>query len=391
MKKQILALSVAAIFSGISVAQAEVTLFDYQEATSNYEEAYINGSFNASKDRDDAQTQYNFTVDTTYDRTISTPNRDLNFGGDIKGTVSRSGAEDADSVDSYTASASVTADNYFQPNSNGAFWYGEANVENRDDYDNIASEATVGLGYGRTVNATPMAKVIRLMDELASRGLLNSRPSKAAHQELAKIVDRENEYYARYRNMQDNEAELRWIGDMEKVLRESGALKKGNASGIALTMRQVMLEDGFLTRRIGWKVRGGVGYVFSTPYDNDGSDSNPKLDLGAEYHMPLSKYTQFSNEAKFTTVLDDGDDNYIFNNTMAYGYEIDDYLTWRNTWELGYEDSTEITRNRLTSGVLYELNNTLDLGADVTVVNDSGSANDGTDTSFNTSLRYRLR
>ena len=126
MKKQILATLVASALMG--VAQAEVTLYDYEEGTSAFEEAYVNGSLDVSKNRGDGQSAYNLYLDANYDRTISTPDRDLSFGGYVSGTVNRSSTKDADSTDTYTANASVTADNYFQPGSNGAFWYGSASA-----------------------------------------------------------------------------------------------------------------------------------------------------------------------------------------------------------------------------------------------------------------------
>ncbi|MEZ5476128.1 MAG: hypothetical protein R3E95_01085 [Thiolinea sp.] len=157
MKKSILTLSVLSALAGLSVAQAEVTLFDYTEGSSSYEEAYVSGDMNVTKNRGDAQSAYNLNLNANYDRTISTPDRDLNYRGDVSGFVARGSNAGDKKTDGYTASASVTADNYFQPGSNGAFWYGSASVAAVDTFDDLATTASVGVGYGRVTNVTPMA------------------------------------------------------------------------------------------------------------------------------------------------------------------------------------------------------------------------------------------
>ncbi|PID50491.1 MAG: hypothetical protein CR991_01280 [Proteobacteria bacterium] len=387
MKKQMLVLSIAAALSGISVAQAEVTLFDYQEASSAYEEAYVTGSLNAGKSRDDAQTQYNLNVNAFYDRTISTPDRDFDYGGYLQGTVSRAGTKDAEKNDSYDVGANAAVFNYFQPGSNGAFWYGSVEAQDTDKFDKLKSSATVGLGYGRVVNATPMAKAMRIVEELAQRNLLAAKPSKSVYQELAKLISREDEYFSRYRNLPDNEYEARWLGDMEAVLLNAGVLKKSGAIS-TLSMRDVLFDENIFTRKIGWRVRAGVGYQFSDGYDGDNGD--PSLEVVGEYHMPVGRYAQFSDEATLSTTL--GDDKvFQFDNDLSYSYEVDDSLDWINGWKLSYNDDSEITKNTLTSEVVYELNSTLDLASGITVTNYDGSSDDGTDTSFHTSVRYRLR
>ncbi len=384
MKKQMLVLSIAAALGGISVAKAEVTLFDYQEASSAYEEAYVTGSLNAGKSRDDAQTQYNLNVTANYDRVISTPDRDFNFGGYVIGTVKRDGSKDADPEDFYNISANAAVFNYFQPGSNGAFWYGSAEVQDTNEFDKLKSSATVGLGYGRVVNATPMAKAMRIVEELAQRNLLAAKPSKSVYQELAKLISREKEYLIRYRN---NDYEARWLGDMEAVLLNAGVLKKSGAIS-TLSMRDVLFNENIITRKIGWRVRAGVGYQFSNGYD--GNNGDPSLEVVGEYHMPVGRYAQFSDEATLSTTL--GDNKvFLFDNDLSYSYEVGDSLDWVNGWKLSYNDDKEITQNTLTSEMVYELNSSLDLASGITVTNYDGSEKDGTDTSFHTSVRYRLR
>ncbi len=58
----------------------------------------------------------------------------------------------------YQALASLTNDMYFNPTRNNAFWYSKAEIGAQTDMVDPFTKLTVGLGYGRVVNATPMAK-----------------------------------------------------------------------------------------------------------------------------------------------------------------------------------------------------------------------------------------
>lgn len=88
MKKNIIALSVFSALSAASVAQAQVTLFDYAEPTSAYEDAYVYGDLNVSSGNQD-QSSHNFSLDLDYERVFSSPSRDITLDGSLKGSSSR--------------------------------------------------------------------------------------------------------------------------------------------------------------------------------------------------------------------------------------------------------------------------------------------------------------
>ncbi|MEZ5478908.1 MAG: DUF481 domain-containing protein [Thiolinea sp.] len=405
MKKTLLALTVGTALSGLSVAQAEVTLFDYTEATSAYEEAYATGDLNVSNHRRDDQTAYDFNLGVNYDRVFSSPSRDLTVKGDLTGSITRAGTEGADSNDNYTASGSVTADNYFTPGSNGAFWFGSASVRADDAFDDLETTASVGVGYGRVVNVTPMAKAMRVIDELAAMGVLQAKPDKTVYQQMANIIDREGEYRSRY-GFQEN-YELKWISDVLAVLQNNGATNGPVSAAGTLKVRDVLVDERISARRYGWKVRAGLGYVGT---NFDGLTDKPLLTAGAEYHMPLSNQTQLSDEATFNAILNDGDNGYNFNNQLSLTHEVDDRIDWENAWDLNYAKDTgngdDVVTNTLSSTLYYELNNALDFYTTASLKNINGSSQvitetnngttvsydeDGTDTSLQMGVRYRLK
>ncbi|TXH69288.1 MAG: DUF481 domain-containing protein [Thiothrix sp.] len=400
MKKTILA-STIGLFLGVSAAQAEVTLYDYKEGTSAYEDAYVAGSLDLHKKRTDGQSAYSLILDSSYDRTISTPDRDLTYGASLLGNVSRKGDKGADSVDAYTAAASVTADNYFVPGSNGGFWYGAAaakkihdSEDTSTDNDGVFTRATVGVGYGRVTNVTPMAKAIRVVDELVRRNILRSKPSVTVYQDIARIIAKQDEYESRYGSA---DYEIKWISDIEAVVQQSGLVNNFGAAG-SLKVRDVLIDENISIRRIGWKVRAGLSYIGK---NFDGLTNKPGLELGGEYHLPLSNQTQFSNEAVFNAILNDGDDGYNFNNNLSLTHEIDDRIDWENKWNLDYAKNTQngddVTTNTLSSTFLYEIANSLDFTTTASIVNVSGndsataSDSDGTDRALTMGVRYRLR
>ena len=388
MKVNKLASIIATISVGGSVAAAQaepVTLFDYTEATSAYEDAYINGQFNVQDGNQD-QSSYNLDLDVEYDRVFSSP--DQNTKIEFDGETSRErGPNEGDKTDSYyQATGAVTSDQYFQPGSNAGFWYGEGEVGIQKDMEDPYTKLTLGVGYGRVVNATPMATAIRLVEALQERGILQTTPSKATYNKVANVIAREDEYRSKYGAA---DYEMTWIQDIENAL-GSELTTKG-----AIKSYDVLTNERISTRKHGWLVRAGVGAIIS---DYDGSDSKPALELGAEYHYPLSNRTQFSNEALITTTLDDGDNSYHARNDMSLTYEVSDRVDWENTWGIdyaAYDNANDTTTNILSSTYRYYLSNELSFTVTgrLTNVEDEirNNGNDRVDRAVLMGLTYRLK
>lgn len=384
---------IVALMGSISTAsQAGISLLDYNEATSAYQDAYLTGELNLNKNRDDAQAAYKLDLGIDYDRIISSPSQDLTLNAQMNGTVKRDGTDGAERTNNYTAALGITADNYFRPDSSGGFWYGAASVKADDSFNDLQTKLSLGLGYGRVKNLTPMAKAIRLVEELRSRGRIKTSPSKATYNQIAQIIAKESEYKSKY-GAREKYYTRYWISDIEKAL-GNGSL---GADGV-LGARSVLIDERISTRKSGWKVRAGLAYVGT---DFSGIKNNPGIELGAEYHRPISNRTQFSNEATLLTTFDDKN-SYTLSNEMSLTHEIDSRLDWENKWSLNYNhskiDNDKVTTNTLSSALIYELGSALDLTLTATVKNSSGNdtiavgeAADGTDRSLNIGVRYRLK
>ncbi len=378
-------------FNNVNPVDSNISLYDYDEATSSFEDAYLNFDMNVGKDREDSQAAYSARLRVDAQRVLSSPSRDLDLDFSGLGNIGRSGAAGANSTNNYAFNTSITADNYFTPGSNRGFWFGSVGIKGDDSFDDLDTRLSVGLGYGRVTNVTPMAKAIRLVEELRGRGALSSAPSKAVYRSIANIISRESEYKSKHGG-KAKFYQQHWVGDIEKALGSSLS-----AAGI-LGVRDVLIDENISVRRYGWKVRAGLSYVGT---DFSGLKNNPGVLLGAEYHVPLSNSKQFSNETEITTTFDDSN-AYALNNDMTLTYEVDDRIDWINNWNLNYNhsavDDDDVSTNTISSTFAYELGNSLDLTLTGLVKNSSGNDTlspgeraDGTDRLINLGVRYRLR
>ncbi len=371
-----------------------VSVTDYKNATSAYEEAYVNGQYNMSRNRGDAQSAYDLNLGLQYDRVFSSPDRDLRIQGAADGSVNRGPSAGAKRSSSYTYGAGVTADNYFTPGSSGAFWYGGLNLQGSSAFDSRQITGTVGVGYGRVINVTPMAKSIRIVEELLARGRMTREPALATYQRVADIVDRESEFRSRHGA---KDYEQFWVQAISDALVAGGTMVPGFGAADVLKIYQIVTRERISTRKVGWKVRAGVGYVFRT--FNGKSDDDPVLEVVGEYYYPLSNRTQFNEIATFNTALNSGDRSYTLRNDMSLTHEVDDRIDWENSWILDYNRNgptkTSSTVNTLSTAFIYSLTNSLDATATFAVSKYTGAqtlANpNGSDRSLFLGLRYRLK
>lgn len=388
------AMSVA-LLTVATTATAEVTLYDYTEASSSYTDATLNGSFNATGGNQD-QVGYNASLDLDYNRVVSTPNRDLEVGFDAGGSVSRADSAGASSSSNYSATGDAKVSNYFRPNSKGLFWYGSGKLGLQKGAESAFSKIGVGLGYGRVTNATPMAKAIRLVEALRGQGSMSGVPSKATYNTIATIIAQEEQYKSK--NRVGSNYVQQWIGDIEKALVAGGQVNGALGAAGVIKMHDVLINENTFTRKIGWKVNTGVGLILSNYDGTDGGD--PSLDLiEAEYHRPLSNKTQFSDEAELSLTFGD-DTGYNLSNTMTVTHEVTDKLDWKNSWKLGYSKSSDnagedFISNTLSSVLSYELDNQLDLNLTARASHyddqDDATSSQDVDTSLNISASYNLK
>lgn len=387
---QLSALSLALMALGTTSAQA-ITLEDYVDPNSRYEDAYINGSFRAANEaanvtgneeanEDDVligdSIDLNLNVD--FARVNSSMERVKKLTASIGGSLKK---DDIGTRDNIGANVKGSYDKYFDQNPN-AFWYGSSALDyepNREE--EIAADATLGLGYGRVINATPLAKAIRLVEEFQKYGLLKAYPDDDVMLSVAQIINKEREYISR---MGEDEYRTGWYQDIESEFNNAGIMSDEGLGALGvIKIDQVLNEESISTRKHGWVARAGATAIIQ---DHDGNTGEPAFSIGFEYAKPYGYRSQLINEATYLI-----GDNSSLRNKLSYTYEVSNSVDWENVWELRLdqpEQGDDIMSNRLSSGFSYEISNLLTLNTGVTVIDQ-----EDTDTSaeLTTSIKYRLK
>lgn len=389
--KSLIKLALGSALAAPAAASA-IELTDYTDPVSQWEEAFVVGQFNSKSGNQD-QTSYNLNLDANYLNTYSSLPRVWKIELDGTSAVSRGPNDGDDSVEATQANAAATIDNYFNDDSK-TFWYGSGNLAYQDDAEEIYTKVGAGVGYGRVINATPLAKVLRFEEELREHGVIIGKISNATYIALARIVDKEQEFKSRYGA---DEYKPYWFLAMEELLRNEGVLKDGKLGAAGtLYMDRVMFDEPISIRKHGWLVRGGAGLVVQ---DFDGNEGDPSLDVEFEYAKPYGYRGQFINLLRYSTILADNT-GHILSNNMSYSYELSDRIDWVNGWTITFNQPSDDTlndtvANNITSSFRYYLTNVISVDATLALnhLEDDIDNNDNDDVDVSTFLgvRYRLK
>ena len=383
-----------AMLSVTTVASA-IELTDFRDPNTAYDEAYVDLSANANSGNQD-QTSYNLFLDSFYNKRTSTDRKVWGLNIDGNALASRGPTEGDDSVSDYGFNVRGNADVYFSEQNDKLFYFGAGSYGYQDSAidDNIG--VTVGLGYGRVWNATPLAKALRIQEALNGYGLLASDMSDKDLLALATVIAREDEYRSKGG---PDEYKGAWYADMEQVMADAGVLPSAELSALGtVKLDEILFDEPISARRHGWLVRGGAGFQSS---DFLGiTDNDPKLLFQLEYAKPYGLRGQLLETATYEPIFGD---NVVqkLSNRLSYSYEISDRIDWVNSWDLSFQqadddDKTRFTTNTLTSAVAYHLTNQLDLGFTLAAVDTNDKPNldrenDDVDLSAILGVRYRLK
>lgn len=300
LNRVILITAIVAFAAGPVSAQ-NISVTDYQVPVSTADRLFVDFSMNHAAIGSTATTSTG-SIGSVYNRFYDS----LPFGYSIdiigSGLIDRNIEEHAYKKD-YHLDADARVKKYLLQNHESfknVFGSVRANSNMRREYDQPATAVTVGVGYGRFIEATALAKAVRIESFLIREGELKDNLSKAAMLEISKIINREREYEDRYGETYEKE----WYDDMEAVMRESGLLK-GDALGAVgiLRIEEVLEREHIADRFYGWDVTLGSKFDFSRPFI--GENRPPvNLDVSASYARPITWRWQVSERISINTPFD---------------------------------------------------------------------------------------
>lgn len=374
-----------------------IELTDYTTVDSFYQEAFVNSQFNLRSGNQD-QTSIDGNATGNYDITYSTLPFVWGIRGDGKLDINRGKNEGASTEKGYDFLLHGNADKYFNPEGlllgYGSFDLGYRKPMGGDDADDPFAKIGGGVGYGRVINATPLADILRVMEELRKYGLLAKEPSDQVYLAMAAVVAKEEEYKSKY-GFEDYK--VYWIDDLEKVLQKAGLLKNNTLGTVGvIKIQDVLINEPISIRKHGWIGKVGAGFVLS---NYDGSESDPSVDASFEYAYPINYELQLINLASYSSILSDNITHHL-NNRFSLTYEIADRIDWENAWNLDMilptEDNADNTiTNSLSSSFRYYISNLVDANVtlSITQIEDDvdNNGNDDADTSLLFGVRYRLK
>jgi hypothetical protein len=412
MIKKIEMTLIAVAVSAASASAHALTLEDYLVANSAYDEANLFGNFSATEPQgDDANERlgYEYTLAADYQKTFSTLPRSWGYDVILDANGRRSTEKETtvvledgstetvtnESVSDWGIAATGVIDTYFHQSAYPkAFWFGKGQFESRDGQPDDAVSATVGIGYGRVYDATPLAKVIRIVEALNSEGLLTGPIPDSIALEAAEIIQRENEFRSKFG---DDEYRPDFYAAIESALARSGSLRDGKVGALgAITMDDVLVDEPISVRKHGWVVRLGAGFQAS---DLSGiADNDPKLLFEWEYAKPFGYKGQFINSLTYEPVFGDNTIQ-VITNEMSYTYEVSDTVDWDNSWRLTFsdDDTTSTTTHVINTNYSFDLGSSLDyfIGLNLrqsdTDPNDAGSIGDDPEIRLTSGFNYRLK
>ena len=242
------------------------------------------------------------------------------------------------------------------------FGYVSANASSQTDYDNVAMDAFGGIGYGRYINATSMARALRIQEELQEGGIIVGDLEDKVLIDLAAAIDNRSSY----------ELERDYFQAIEEILETSSKIDRLPGVGL-YRMTEVLTKEVIQDRYYGYNVGMGVGYEISNPFSDDTAD--PSAEIYANYAYPFDMRRQFNQSARFQTSLTDFAKSFTLTSTSTFSFEISDRIDNILLYQLLHNksvlpDDSEITStsHALTNSFRFYIENRISLNLGISLI-----------------------
>lgn len=186
------------------------------------------------------------------------------------------------------------------------------------NYDRPDGDLSASVGLGRTVEATVLARAIRIDEFLIKENIIGQHLTKETLLELAAIIDRASEFKMRYGNTYT----VWWYAEMDSVVTDAVPLAGGSVGPIGLLRIREVLEQEQVQRRVhGWTLESGISTAVARSYTSDLGD--PDVFVTGTIAYPLGLKQQCVAEARISTHAGETyGDHYLFDASLKYVYEL---------------------------------------------------------------------
>jgi hypothetical protein len=270
-------------------------------------------------------------------------------------------------------------------------WFGFASFDARhaNTFKQIESNVQVGGGYGRYINATALAKAVRIEDHLLSEGVIKDHLPKETMIRIANIIERESEFQGVY----GTTYEKQWYEAIEKEIKDSGFLVGNTLGAIGILRTQQVLKS--INERVnegyyGWDLNLGV--LFNLSKRDKSPTNSPALALSGEFSYPIGWSSQIDAFANVNTPVDSTFFKQVITAAgVNYLYELSNKINFIAGYNLNYitpPAGKSYADHNLSASFIFYLENYINLGINATMVR-SGLTKQ-TDLGSNVSLQYNF-
>jgi hypothetical protein len=213
------------------------------------------------------------------------------------------------------------------------FAFSELNARHVDYYKQISSSLTFGTGYGRYIDATALAKTVRIEEHLIKELVIKGNLPKNTMVKIANIIERQ----AEYEDIYSDTYETFWFFDIENEIKASGLLIGNNLGSIGiLRMRQVLfgINERVNNRYYGWDVTFGTRFDLTT--HDKRKVGSPNLNLAGRYSYPLGWRFQINTIGEIYSPLDSLFAKQVSSNIgLDFIYELSNRINLVTSYKLG--------------------------------------------------------
>lgn len=264
------------------------------------------------------------------------------YSFDFLGSASYNREPSGNRTGTFSSDFKMQVQKYFK-DTNKFFYSFSPNVQYRKSFDRPQTNVTVGLGYGRFIDATALRKAVRIEDFLFKEGILADLLPKDTMVELGHIIDKEDEYRDLY---DDRSYQNYWYEDMSNEITKTGlVLDKIGAIGL-LRMREVLTQETINDRFFGWDVNMGVQMEVLTAEEGEKRE-DPAMAFNLRYSRPINWSTQVNTDFQFDTPFNgDFGREYTMTQNIDFIYEITNRIAFTTA------NTIRLSKQRLTDAKL---------------------------------------